>query len=56
MIHVKPIQILKSCFLKIIIGKNNLIGVIYRTQTAIDDFINDVDSILQTISRPNEKK
>ena len=34
--------------------KNSLIGVIYRAHTAIDDFINDIDPILQTIS--NEKK
>ena len=34
--------------------KNSLIGVIYRAHTAIDDFTNDFDPILQTIS--NEKK
>ena len=46
----------ESCFVEIENNnmKNSLIGVIYRAHTAIDDFINDVGSILQTIS--NEKK
>ena len=34
--------------------KNVLIGVIYRAHTAIDNFVHDVDPILQTVSK--EKK
>ena len=34
--------------------KNVLIGVIYRAHTAIDNFVHDVDPVLQTISK--EKK
>ena len=46
----------ESCFVEIENNnmKNSLIGVIYRAHTAIDDFTNDVNPILQTIS--NERK
>ena len=46
----------ESCFVEIENNnmKNSLIGVIYRAHTAIDNFITDVDPILQIIN--NEKK
>ena len=46
----------KSCFIEIEKSnvKNVLLGVIYRAHTAIDNFVHDVDPILQTISK--EKK
>ena len=46
----------ESCFIEIEKSnvKNVLIGVIYRAHTAIDNFVHDVDPILQTISK--EKK
>ena len=43
----------ESCFIEIKnrVVKNVLIGVICRAQTAIDNFINDVEPILQTIGK-----
>ena len=55
-IYIKTNSHFESCFVEIENKniKNTLIGVIYRVHTAIDNFITDVDPILQIIS--NKKK
>ena len=47
----------ESCFIETERSnvKNVLIGVIYRAHTAIDNFVHDVDPILQTISKEKQE-
>ena len=57
MTYVKQIRTLNHVLLKLKKSnvKNVLIGVIYRAHTAIDNFVYDVDPILQTISKEKKK-
>ena len=46
----------ESCFIEIEIPnrKNAIVGIIYRAHTAIESFIQDIDSVFHTITKENK--